>query len=280
MKNKILLIKTGNSETFGESKSNKIISLGDILRVTVLLNFYNDKQVDWVTDPKAFPLLRGISKIDQLYTVDDAIALNYTTYSLVINLEKSDFFLTQKMSNTNCVGFVKKNGIIHLKFKGQAKTLKYSGIKLTTPYENILCQIIDKHWTGEPYLLGYKSKSIQKKAIGFNWKVGKKWPKKRLDKTFWGDLKLRLNEDGHVVSWQTGFNSLIEYIDWIQSCEVLVTLDSLGLHIAIALEKKVFAIFSNTFDHEINIKAPNKVFKLKNKNYEQIIQEIRKNLWL
>jgi heptosyltransferase-2 len=41
-----------------------------------------------------------------------------------------------------------------------------------------------------------------------------------------------------------------EYFEWINSCRVLVTNDSFGMHIAMALKKKFIAIFGPTHCQE------------------------------
>ena len=41
------------------------------------------------------------------------------------------------------------------------------------------------------------------------------------------------------ISWQQGHKNLSKYIDWINSCRLIVTCDSLGQAVAQALGKKV-----------------------------------------
>ena len=53
--------------------------------------------------------------------------------------------------------------------------------------------------------------------------------------------------------WQQGLKNLEEYFEWINSCQVVVTNDSLGLHIASALNKKIIAFFGPTLASEICI---------------------------
>ena len=40
-------------------------------------------------------------------------------------------------------------------------------------------------------------------------------------------------------------------MNWINSCKILLTHDSLGLHIAMALDKRTVALFGPTSSHEI-----------------------------
>ena len=54
------------------------------------------------------------------------------------------------------------------------------------------------------------------------------------------------------VCWQQGTSDIESYIDWIASCRVLVTNDSLGLHIGLALGKPVIALFGPTIASEVD----------------------------
>ncbi len=49
---------------------------------------------------------------------------------------------------------------------------------------------------------------------------------------------------------QQGLENLSQYMDWINSCRLLVTNDSLGLHIALALRKKVVVLYGPTNPNE------------------------------
>jgi heptosyltransferase-2 len=86
--------------------------------------------------------------------------------------------------------------------------------------------------------------------IGFNWTVGNKWTNKAWPKTYWQKLE-GLVKGKYSISWQQGLNSIYEYIDWINSCRLIVTADTLGLHICLALNKNVVALFGPTSHREI-----------------------------
>jgi heptosyltransferase-2 len=83
-----------------------------------------------------------------------------------------------------------------------------------------------------------------KGRIGLNHKVGGKFPGKA-----WPFFD-RFFSENPQYSWQEGDN-LQDYVNWINSCEVLVTNDSLGLHLAIALGRKFVALFGPTLEHEV-----------------------------
>ena len=67
------------------------------------------------------------------------------------------------------------------------------------------------------------------------YQVGSKWPTKAMSKYKWEQLYNKLESLGYKVDWQRGLNSLKEYIDWINSSRIIITQDSLGLHLAMAL---------------------------------------------
>ena len=86
--------------------------------------------------------------------------------------------------------------------------------------------------------------------IWLNWAVGDKWPNKAWPKKAFERLEYLLSKS-YSVSWQEGLNSLHEYIEWINSCHLIVTNDSLGMHLAIALKKKVIALFGPSSSREV-----------------------------
>ena len=60
--------------------------------------------------------------------------------------------------------------------------------------------------------------------------------------------------DGPPLLLDTGCdNSLEQFIGVVNACDVLVTADSLAMHISVALGKRTVAIFGSTSDHEIDL---------------------------
>ena len=109
-----------------------------------------------------------------------------------------------------------------------------------------MVEMLGVKWQEQPYIVGYEPKSSETFDIGFNYEVGSKWPYKALPMESWKKLEKRLVASGYSVSWQKGNKNLYEYMDWINSCRMLVTNDSLGLHLAFAFRKKVVALFGPT----------------------------------
>ena len=109
--------------------------------------------------------------------------------------------------------------------------------------------MVGAQWKMEEYVIGYKPTSKEKNDIGFNYLVGNKWPLKGWPMEYWKKLEKQIGPK-YSVSWQRGRDNMEEYFEWIKSCRVLVTNDSFGMHIAIALKKKFVAIFGPTHCQE------------------------------
>jgi heptosyltransferase-2 len=118
-------------------------------------------------------------------------------------------------------------------------------------WQQVLIEMMGATWKGQPYIIGYQSKKTQHYNIGFNYEVGTKWPVKGMPAELWQELESRFIKRGYTVSWQEGKANLHEYMDWINSCDLLISNDSLGMHLAFTLEKKVIGLFGPTDSSEV-----------------------------
>lgn len=238
---KILIIKTGHTETFdAHPEHTHIVSLGDVLRTTVLLEVFKNEQVTWLTSKEASLLLSKNQKIKKLAT--DFSEINNERFDLVLNLERTDDIL-EKISTIKTAAL--------LGFSD--KTLpEWTSQKLN--WSEKLFTLIGKKWTRETYSFDWDipTSSSSRLKIGLNWKVGQKWPGKSWPLENWEALEKLLQSD-FDISWQEGFHNLSEYIKWISSCDYIVTHDSLGLHLALAMKKPFTALFGPTSSHEIDL---------------------------
>ena len=261
MNQKVLIIKLGYSETL-HSDVTEITSLGDVFRHTVLLNLYRNDRVTWITSKTAAPLLEGNPFIERLLFFDlmTVLQLQAETFDVVINLEKVPGLcaLADSIRAWQKYGFRYNadKGTIDA-YKGASHVLSLSGDNDLKKNHNdrtlqdLLFSLVGAEWSGEDYVLGYKPKSQETFDIGLNTEVGQKWPSKKWGRGNWKRLEALLRERGYSVSWQSGLNNLYEYMDWINSCRLLVTSDSLALHLGLALRKKVIALFGSTYSREI-----------------------------
>jgi heptosyltransferase-2 len=117
-------------------------------------------------------------------------------------------------------------------------------------WQEALAEMIGKKWNKEEYILGYKPKTKIKYDIGFNWAIGNKWKNKGWPKEYWEELEGLLMKR-YSIDWQQGLDNLYAYMDWINSCRMIITNDSLGMHLAIAFKKKIIAFFGPSSSQEV-----------------------------
>jgi lipopolysaccharide heptosyltransferase II len=255
---KVLIIKLGYSETI-DSGISKVTSLGDVLRTTVILYPFANDHVTWLVDEQARPLLEGNPHIGRILTYDlsSVLQLQRERYDTVINLEKVPGVcaLADSISAWRRYGFRfdEQHGTAEA-YDGCERVFsmcKDGDLKRTHQgcWQESLLQIVGAKWEGQEYILGYHPSTQETIDIGLNWAVGSKWPNKAWPASHWQSLK-NLLEDTYTYSTQQGMSDLHDYMDWINSCRLLVTNDSLGLHIALALRKKVVVLYGPTNPNE------------------------------
>lgn len=257
---KVLIIKLGYSETL-DKEIGTTTSLGDVLRTTVILNYFKGEDVTWLVDEKAYPLLENNSFIKRIliFNLESVLQLQRERFDTVINLEKGPGVcaFSDSINAWRRFGFRfdADRGLAQA-YNGAEKVLslcldlgkKKSNIKF---WQDALASMIGRKWIEkEEYILGYRPHSLVKYDIGFNWVSGNKWPNKSWPKHHWHKLE-KLLKKNYSVSWQKGLGNLYEYIDWLNSCRLIVTNDSLGMHLAVALKKKIIALFGPTSSQEV-----------------------------
>jgi len=255
---KVLIIKLGYSETM-DAEISRTTSLGDVLRTTVILYPFKDDHVTWLVDEAAWQLLEGNPYIDRILRFDLAsvLQLQHERFDTVINLEK----VPGICALADSINAWRRYGFRFDEVKGEAQA--YDGCEWvfslcndselkrahTATWQEGLLQIVGAHWEGQEYVLGYQPQTEEQFDVGINWAVGSKWPNKGWPKEHWETLK-GLMDGEYTYSMQQGMDNLHKYMDWINSCRLLVTNDSLGLHIALALKKKVVVLYGPTNPNE------------------------------
>jgi len=260
---KVLIIKLGYSETL-DPEIGKLSSLGDVLRTTVLLHNYpnSDNDVTWLTDQSAYPLLHDNPLISRILILDPItiLQLQAERFDIVINLEKVPGIcaLADSISAWQKFGFRldAETGT------ATSYTNSHDALRIYSDYDSkrqakrkwqeVLFEMVGSKWRGESYVLNYTPKSsFTQFDIGLNHKIGTKWPNKMWRK--WSELNAELTKLKYSVSWQSGASNLNVYMDWISSCNTIITHDSLGLHIAMAMGKQVVALFGPTSRTEVHL---------------------------
>ena len=257
---KILIIKLGYSETL-DYEVSKTISLGDVLRTTPILEALKEKypksKIIFLTDFKAKDLVEGNKFIDKLLIWDEFIGflLLREKFDIVINLEKHPGIcaLTDMIDAWQKFGFRLDNNLEISEYEKSVSFIDYINNKQIKKdyWQKILIEHLGIEWKEQSYSLGYTPKTKEIFDIGLNYQVGNKWPTKAMSKYKWENLYEKLIKSNFKVDWQKGLNSIKEYIEWINSAKLIITQDSLGLHLSMALNKKVIALFGSTDSSEI-----------------------------
>lgn len=235
-----------------------------MLRTTPLLwavkEKYPDSHVTWLVTANAEPLLQGNHLIDRILAWDEFVPfqLMREKFDVLINLEKiaGVCALADMIDAWGKYGF--RFDTVHGAYQGYENGLEFiryiDNKKTNIPkgcWQQVLIEMMGVEWKGQPYIVGYQPKTEEQYDIGLNYEVGSKWPVKGMPIDKWQDLECRFIFSGLTVSWQEGKNNLNEYMDWVNSCKILISSDSLGLHLAHALNKKSIGLFGPTNSNEV-----------------------------
>lgn len=258
---RVLIVKTGYSETL-DPEVDKQVSLGDVLRTTVILHLFKDDDVTWLTDERALTLLDGNPCIDRLmaYDLSSILQLQAEQFDAVVNLEKVPGLaaFSDRLQAWRKYGF--RYDPYQRRIEGYTESqeaLAIIGEKNACgeanngPWQSHLFKMLGRVWQGEEYVFGSPPQPASG-PIGLNVHVGSKWPQKAWGEDKFRELGFRL-QNGLKVDWQKGTQNLQAYIKWVAGCSSLVTNDSLGLHLAIAMKIPVIAIFMMSNPHEVHL---------------------------
>jgi heptosyltransferase II len=243
----ILIVKLGWTETLVKDQGTTC-SLGDVLRTTPILHLFMDSYVVWLTDSRAAPLLPGPPYIDELllYGPDTYRQLVGREFDQVINLECHEE-LSQILQGVRCDtwhGFPIRTGE-----QGNSSSAVEEGllteISSGKTWSEVLFEMLGARYEGESMVLGHVRPADVTYDIGLNLHVGSKWPTKAWPRDRWQELA-QILQRRYRVEFQQYLNDLSGYVDWINRGRLLVTNDSLGLHIGQALGKKMVALFGPT----------------------------------
>jgi heptosyltransferase-2 len=266
MVTKILIVKLGYSETL-DHEIGKVPSLGDVLRTTPILwglkEKYPDSHITWLVAEQAEPLLHGNKLIDRILVWDQFVPFQIMRekYDVLINLEKiaGVAALTDMIDAWAKYGF-RFEGIIgnYHAYERGLNFIDYIEEKKKTKkakdfWQKVLIEMMGVEWKAQEYVIGYEPKTDVIYDVGLNYKVGTKWPTKAMSEDKWRMLGNELIASGFKISWQQGLEDLYGYMDWLNSNRLIITQDSLGLHLSFALKKKVIGLFGPTDAKEVHL---------------------------
>jgi ADP-heptose:LPS heptosyltransferase len=268
-------------------------AIGDVLRTTALIpairREYPDARITWLTRARASELLEGNPEIDRILVLGVAtdILLRTLSFDIVLNADKSMVAgaLAMQVQAKERRGFgLDSGGAIvplnkeakHLFDLGLDNDLKFRKNQRTDP--DLLAEALGFVHQRDGYRLPLISpNAAPDRRVGFNTGCGPTWPYKKLGlgvtteairrivaKTDEPVLLLGGPEDesdhaelvsmlGNLVERTPLERGLKHGASEINRCDVVVSGDSLGMHMAIALEKHVVAWFGVTCPQEIDL---------------------------
>jgi len=195
-----------------------------------------------------------------IYDLTSVLQLQSEHFDAVINLEKVPGLcaLADQVTAWRRYGFrldVKTGDAEAYDGTQNALSVCHDGLKKKQSqhyWQEHLFEMVGAKWDGDEYVFGYEPAGEEKYDIGLNYQVGNKWPSKCWSMDKWKMLDMELGKN-YSVSWQQGLDDMEQYFEWINSCKLLVTNDSFGLHLAIAMKKKVVGIFTSTTSYETHL---------------------------
>jgi heptosyltransferase II len=234
MAKKILILKFG--------------AMGDVLRTTPILRELGKKDfIGWVTDKECVPILEKNSYVNEIFVFDfdtTLMELEKTKWDEIYCLDEDPRALAIALVlNTKTVMCLDTHWY-------KMSISNYDKRVNTNSYQFWLFKGIGLNWKGQEYVFEWDHipKPDSKIKIGIETRVGDKWPTKNWNK--WPELeKALIREKYEVIRFKP--KEFDEYVEDIDSCDLVITPDTLTMHLALALKKQVIALFTSTSANEI-----------------------------
>ena len=245
----------------------KIGATGDVVRTTVLLRLFKNDDITWITAAKnveVLPLhMPNLSRIVAIETIQDS-GLLAEHFDYVISLD--DDILCARLASTLSAdslfgAYCQDEKVVYTPSanewfdmglssrlgKEAADNLKWQNLH---SYQEILFRMLGHQFTGEEYCIREDiAVQLHSKVIGIEARAGDRWPTKRWDK--YTGLADRLKQDGYECIFFKDRATIKEYINDIAGTSLVITGDTLGMHIALALHIPVVTLFTCTSAVEI-----------------------------
>ncbi len=249
---RVLIIRPGYRCDLGGAISREV-SVESVVRATAALRAFDGDDVTWVTSRGALPLVTGVPGVRRALAYDATVSLTLATESFdaVVNLEPSWEFcaLAESAGAAERFGFTLDADAAKVIAMPGAEALLAWELSVTArrretrPYPQILFSALGREWRSEPFV-------VARPASGEVYDVGFNLAPDAGDVTAWApDLWGQLGDllsGRYSISCGFDGGALKDHLEWIQSCRIVVSTDVLGLYLALALGKKVVALFGAT----------------------------------
>lgn len=269
---KILIIKLG--------------AAGDVIRTTPILyplkKSYPDSKIFWLTRSKDLVPMHTTPSADVAlsFNLENVLMLQKTQFDIVINLDKDNeaIALMDSIEAKQKFGYTLKNGYcvpVNERAYDKYMTGVFDEVSIANKksYPEEIFEICGYKFNKEKYLLDIEDIPLpdininaSKPVVGFNTGCGSRWTSRLWKNEYWIELIKLLEKNYEVVllggeqeditnkyladnssAKYFGYFNLKTFISLMNKCDVIVTQVTMGLHIAVALNKYV-VLMNNIFN--------------------------------
>lgn len=241
----------------------KLGATGDVVRTTPLLEKL-DGSVSWITAAKNLSLIQGLSREIRAVSWEQREFVADCDYDLVINLEdepEMGLFVQQlkfhqlfgaRLDASGALGYTPDShcwfdlGLLSSFGLAQADVLK---LKNRRTYQEMIFEGLGFHFQGEPYLLPKAVATGLTGDVAIAPEAGAVWPMKRW--AYYDLLKGKLEAAGLKVNVIGPRPTLLEHLADIQGHRLLVSGDTLPMHLALGSGVRCVTLFNCTSPWEI-----------------------------
>lgn len=260
----------------------KLGAIGDVIRTTPLLHKlraeYPTKGIMWLSySPDVLP--RDVHK-PLPFSPESLLTIQAMRFDILINLDKDPHAcaLASTISADEKWGFTLEDGkpapinenARHKFLTGLFDDLNQANTK---SYVEEIFEICGWTFSGEEYIIETKAENrfralrSEQPLIGLNTGCGDRWTSRKWSDRQWEELVALIQQKGYTPlllggKQEHGFNTALaaatgavyhgffplkEFLDEVDSCDLVVTAVTMGLHIAIGLKKPV-VLMNNIFN--------------------------------
>ncbi|MEQ1854047.1 MAG: glycosyltransferase family 9 protein [Chthoniobacteraceae bacterium] len=236
---------------------------GDVVRTTALLRRF-DCPVTWVTEDRNVDLLRGLPGDVECVPWSDRDGIAAREFDLAINLEddvETGAFLKTLRTGKVFGAYLNDKGdvaytddakpwfdmsLISVFGRQQADLLK---LKNRKTYQELIFGSLGFQFQGEKYVLPVPAKTDLSGDIAISPVAGAVWPMKNW--ACYDALKSRLEADGFRVNVLPKRPTMLEHLGDVANHRLLVSGDSLPMHLAMGCGVRCVTLFTCTSPWEI-----------------------------
>jgi heptosyltransferase II len=241
----------------------KLGATGDVVRTTPLLKHLSG-EISWITAARNVSLLTGVAKSLRSVSWEQRTQICDRDYDLVINLEDTlevAQFLPQVKFKQLFGAFIDAHGalvytddsrgwfdlsLISRFGRAAADKLKLENHRT---YQDLVFAGMSLKFTGEKYLLPEPAKTSLAGDVAISPKAGAVWPMKNW--AYYAELQTELEKNGLTVNVLPERATLLEHLGDVANHRLLVSGDSLPMHVALGLGVRCVTIFNCTSPWEI-----------------------------